>query len=284
MVEWKQFYSRKGIDYYVSNMGDIKSLRRVVQTRHPLTYKDREKTLSRHSTLKRATLYIGDVAFDIAELVATHFIDNPYRHKAVKFIDGDQRNCKASNLIWHNPIIEQNNGEVWKDIEDYIGKYQVSNLGNVRTLRFARKKDDVRLLKPILNSAGYYVVTLSGKQVFIHRLVASAFCDNPNEYNIVDHIDTDPTNNRAENLRWTTPHGNMHNPISHQKRMKKIMEAIPRKCIQMDREGKPIKVWDSLKDACTALGLSKGNLTSACQGKYQTCGGYKWAYYDVRSK
>lgn len=284
MVEWKQFYSYKRIDYYVSNMGDIKSLRKVVQTRHPLTYRVKEKTLTRHSTLKRATLYIGKVGFDVAELVATHFLENPFNCKSVRFIDNDQQNCKVCNLMWHNPFAEQSDGEIWKDIEGYIGIYQVSNCGNVRSLRFARKKDAVRVLKPILNSSGYYVVTLCGKQAFVHRLVASAFCDNPNGYNVVDHIDTNPTNNNVENLRWTTQRGNLLNPISHKRRMDRIMETIQRKCIQMDAEGKPIKIWDSLKEACICLGLSRGNLTSTCQGKYQTCGGYKWAYYDVRSE
>lgn len=283
MVEWKQFYSHKGIDYYVSNMGDVKSLRKVVQTRRPLTYRVREKTLTRHSTLKRATLYIGEVRFDVAELVATHFLENPFNCKSVKFIDDDQQNCKVCNLMWYNPSPEQSDGEIWKDIEGYIGIYQVSNHGNVRSLRFARKKDAVKVLKPILSSSGYYVVTLCGKQTRIHRLVASAFCDNPNGYDVVDHIDTDPTNNKAENLRWTTQRGNILNPISHKKRMDRIRESIPRKCVQMDLDGNLIKIWNSLKDACVSLGLGRGNLTSTCQGKYQTCGGYKWAYYDVQS-
>lgn len=281
MIEWKHFYSCKGIDYYVSNKGEVKSHRKVVRTRHPLTYRIRLKTLTRHSTLPRATLYIRDVKFDVAELVATYFLENPSGYKSVRFLDNNQQNCEVSNLMWCNATPESSDGEIWKAIEGYGGRYQVSNRGNVRSLIFARKKDTVRLLKPILSSSGYYVVTLCGKQTRIHRLVASAFCDNPNGYDVVDHIDTDPTNNKAENLRWTTQRGNILNPISHKKRMDRIMESVPRKCVQMDLDGNLIKIWNSLKDACTSLGLSRGNLTSACQGKYQTCGGYKWKYYDL---
>lgn len=139
MIEWKHFYSYKGIDYYVSNKGEVKSHRKVVQTRHPLTYRIRLKTLTRHSTLPRATLYIGDVKFDVAELVATLFVNNPFGYKSVLFLDNNQQNCDASNLMWHNLTPESNDGEIWKDVEDYIGKYQVSNRGNVRSLMFARK-------------------------------------------------------------------------------------------------------------------------------------------------
>lgn len=281
MIKWKHFYSCKGIDYYVSNKGEVKSHRKVVHTRHPLTYRIRLKTLTRHSTLPRATLYIGDVKFDIAELVATYFVNNPFGYESVLFLDDNQQNCDASNLMWYNPTPESNDGEIWKDIEGYTGKYQVSNRGNVRSLMFARKKDNVRILKPILTSTGYYVVSLGGKQAFIHRMVATAFCSNPNGYNVVDHINTIPTDNRAENLRWTTADGNIKNQISHEKRMRRIMETLPKKCVQMDKEGNVIKVWDSMKDACDALGLHQGDLTNTCRGKYQTCGGYKWRYYDL---
>ena len=59
--------------------------------------------------------------------------------------------------------------EIWKDIEGYIGDYQVSNIGNVRCMHYGRKKPysnfgSIRNLKPIKNSAGYYVVQLYGSR------------------------------------------------------------------------------------------------------------------------
>ena len=105
MIKWKHFYSCKGIDYYVSNKGEVKSHRKVVQTRHPLTYRIRLKTLTRHSTSPRATLYIGDVKFDVAELVATHFVNNPFGYKSVLFLDNNQQKQLANTASLVNTVV-----------------------------------------------------------------------------------------------------------------------------------------------------------------------------------
>lgn len=98
--------------------------------------------------------------------------------------------------------------EIWKDIDGYDGKYQVSNLGSVRSTRFYGH-EKIRVLKPQTNSAGYLKVSLvdcSGniKQKTIHRLVALAFIPNPDGLEMVNHKDEDKTNNIVENLEWCT--------------------------------------------------------------------------------
>lgn len=280
MLEWKTFHTYKNVVYQVSDFGTVRSLRKVVQSRYPTkSYSFRAKILSLR-TNKRISIDTPDKRFDVAHLVAQYFLPNPLGLPAVLFKDGNPLNCQASNLEWFDPYTTVA-GEEWKDIAGHEGKYQVSNLGNVRSLLFAKSRDKVQLLKPIVNSQGYYVVTLSGKQHFIHRLVAMCFCDNPHGYNVVDHINTIQTDNRSENLRWTTADGNIKNPISHKKRMERIMQVVPRKCIQMDKDDNVIKVWASMKEACDSLGLHRGDLTHVCQGKTRTCGGYKWKYYDL---
>ncbi len=92
--------------------------------------------------------------------------------------------------------------EIWKDTE--VNSYQISNLGNIQ----GPKTNTMST-----NNSGYYCKSLysGGKRVirYIHRLVAIAFIDNPNNYKEVNHIDGDKTNNHVDNLEWVTRSMNM---------------------------------------------------------------------------
>lgn len=94
--------------------------------------------------------------------------------------------------------------EVWKDVPGYEG-YQVSNQGNVRSLRY-RGKNCIHLLSPGTDKKGYKRVVLSKnkKQTTfqIHRLVATAFIPNPQNLPQVNHKDKNTGNNRVDNLEW----------------------------------------------------------------------------------
>ena len=104
--------------------------------------------------------------------------------------------------------------EIWKDIKKYEGIYQISNLGRVKSLSRQKKHsyNGVALLKEKIlkpqKANGYYFVRLCkdsiSKQYLVHRLVASHFLNNPNNYNEINHIDEDKTNNNAINLEWCT--------------------------------------------------------------------------------
>ena len=98
--------------------------------------------------------------------------------------------------------------EIWKDIEDFEGLYQVSNLGRVKSLvRPYRRTEKIITATP--NTAGYLIVGLrrpgSVKSMLVHRLVMQAFepIDNKDEMS-VNHKDFNITNNRLENLEWCT--------------------------------------------------------------------------------
>ena len=92
--------------------------------------------------------------------------------------------------------------EIFKDIKNYEGLYQVSNLGRVYSVR------NNKILKPKLNKYGYLSVNLKykGSRVTksIHRLVGEAFIPNPNDLPQVNHKDEDKTNNCVDNLEWCT--------------------------------------------------------------------------------
>lgn len=99
--------------------------------------------------------------------------------------------------------------EVWKDIVGYEGKYQVSNMGRVKSLvdRWGRKREMILKLS-VNNKNGYVQVNLhkdsKQKTYRVHKLVALAFVDGYEEGLVVNHIDEDKTNNCAWNLEWVT--------------------------------------------------------------------------------
>ena len=82
--------------------------------------------------------------------------------------------------------------EIWKDVKGYEGKYQISNLGRVKSLKrnikptapYQKSKTcKERILKDCVGSHGYKHVSLEGKKHCIHRLVATAFTENKENYN-----------------------------------------------------------------------------------------------------
>ena len=173
--------------------------------------------------------------------------------------------------------------EIWKEIDGYPD-YRISNYGRVMSLKRGLK----RVLKPQKDKDGYLICSLwennKGKTLKIHRLVAEAFIPNPDNKTEIDHINTDKTDNRVENLRWVTNKENMNNPITRQNCSKnnyckgrmgsKHHNSIP--IYQLTKEGEIIKKWECAATVAKELNISSIGIRRCCQGKAFTAGGYVW--------
>lgn len=111
--------------------------------------------------------------------------------------------------------------EIWKNIEGYEGLYQVSNLGDVKSLERYRENSSKltpeRILKGILNNKGYYSVRLYKNKeshfYSVSRLVARTFIPNPKNKPEVNHINGNVKDNSITNLEWVTHRENIDHAV-----------------------------------------------------------------------
>ena len=171
--------------------------------------------------------------------------------------------------------------EIWKNIPNYEGLYQVSNLGRVKSFRKCTKHrfESEYILKPSVSNSGYAQVTLYDNTVrrkfLVHKLVAEAFIPNPNNYPQVNHKDENPLNNEVTNLEWCTSE---YNNAYGTARIRMI-ETKSRPVEQLTIDGQILAVYRSAKIARQMLGVSKSSLGYAIRSG-SNCKGYFWRYSD----
>ena len=117
--------------------------------------------------------------------------------------------------------------ELWQPIKGYEGLYEVSDQGRVRSLeRKARtytgfRRVRGRILKELQTPYGYLTVMLynsnTTQRLYVHRLVASVFCANPQQTSYVLHGNDIKTDNRASNLRWGTHQQNVDQAVASER-------------------------------------------------------------------
>lgn len=175
--------------------------------------------------------------------------------------------------------------EQWKPIVGYEGHYEISNKGNVKSLKYKKH----RILKPF-EWQGYKKIklVLEGveKTFKIHRLVANAFVENPENKPMVNHKDGNKGNNIYTNLDWTTNAENVKHAYDNDliSLKKKMRSANPKAVLQIDKvTGEVLARFESIREAERETGVRSQHIGNVCLGKLKQSGGYFWKYVKSHS-
>ena len=174
--------------------------------------------------------------------------------------------------------------EVWKDIREFEGKYQISNLGSVRHAIKRKRMSPGCSMGYLLIGLRYKNKTYSSS---IHRLVATEFIDNPDNKPCVNHKDGNKHNNLVSNLEWVTHAENTSHylsvlkPNKKQYNNRKYPKHIGREILQLSTRGEIIKEYPSYIVASKETGIPSRDIWRAIQNIFDKAGKYKWRYKNI---
>ena len=176
--------------------------------------------------------------------------------------------------------------EVWKDVKGFEGLYKVSNKGNIKSLNYNKTKKEKKLCK-VKYKSGYLYVNLwkqcKQKNYAVHRLVAQAFIENPNNYHCVNHKDENKQNNVVSNLEWCTYKYNCNYGSRNSRAGKSIAKALSKQVYQYSKDFELIAVWKSTRE-CGRNGYKQCQVAACCRGKIKSHKGFLWSYTPLNNK
>jgi hypothetical protein len=180
-------------------------------------------------------------------------------------------------------MVENLEGEIWKEVAGYEGLYAVSNKGRLLCHNYHSTNTD-GIIKPYMNENGYCRYTLcknnKTRRFYAHRLVANAFIENPFDYPCINHKDENPYNNDAENLEWCTYKYN-NNYGNHNKNISGKMRNRPemsRRVAQFTMDGVLVSIYQSSQEAQRNGVFWATGIRNCAEGKYKQHKGYVFKY------
>jgi hypothetical protein len=168
-----------------------------------------------------------------------------------------------------NNTNEFNEKEEWRmiplDCTNGKENYHVSSLG--------RFKNNAGIIMKNYKNAQYIYIQINKKRHALHRLIALLFIDNPENKNVVNHIDGNKLNNCVSNLEWVTKQENTMHAYKTG-----LIKKFVRKINQYDKNMIFIEQFESIISASKKLNVDKGSIGHVCSGKSNSAGGYIFRY------
>ena len=312
---WKAVVGYEGL-YEVSNLGQVRSLDRVVHNQKGYDVVYKSQIMKQSKTSKSTSTTVGlckdnaRLSFHVDVLVATAFLGDGPDGTYVGHLDGNELNNRADNLVWVTPdeyleigkrcLAKQDEAsdseEVWADLPGHCGFYQVSNIGRVRSLPriVMTPNGPVKRCGKVVAAhdhyRGYREVRLNynGNSVTckVHRLVAETFIPNPDNLPEVDHIDMNRANNRVENLQWITHVDNCRRSIDAGTYADNFSKApkYGRETKRAWAGGRAVirddgVIYSSISEAAKKNGCKdRCSIKNVLAGRTQTCNGHSFSY------
>lgn len=175
--------------------------------------------------------------------------------------------------------------EQWKDIKGYEEKYQISNLGRVKSLKRTQSNNggkqqvNEKIKSTRIKNSGYEITDLykdrKQKTFMIHRLVAQAFIPNPNNKEQVNYIDGNKSNNCVDNLEWTIQSENIihsYKSIREDKRNNNAINTMTKATSKKVTCLNSGIIYNSASEAAREVGVSASLLMRCCRGERKSAG------------
>eukprot|EP01084_Bolivina_argentea_P179548 310252_1 len=245
----------------------IISHRSKVFNTSPIRLQSNNNEIIEFNTANECVAYLSKLSIDVSFVSVSQWCwKKQYKHGYYFMFQNPEK---------YQYQVQDKYNEVWKMFHSTKqNHYFVSSLGRIKSkvIRTSREQLISRYVK-----GGYYLAQIQyngRKGHLVHRLVADNFVANPHNYNMVDHLNSDVSNNEASNLRWVK--NQKHNHDNEQSRKNKSIDIKVEQISLID--GSVICVWDRASVADRALGFRSGPILSVCRKQQKTAYGFQWRF------